>query len=69
MSDGSGRFSLAELSDAGTGRLILYELLDVVTSALVLGWPPDASPPLDLLSSPDVVAVGAVDGLPKCLDV
>ena len=69
MSDGARRLSLAELSDGGTGRLNLYELLDVVTSSLVLGLPPDASPPLDLLSSPDVVAVGTVDGSPKRLGV
>ena len=71
MSDGTGRLSLVELSDGGTGRLNLYELrvLDVVTSSLVLGLPPDASPPLDLLSSPDVVAVGTVDGSPKRLGI
>ena len=70
MSDGgTGRLLIAELSDGGTGRLNLYELLDVVTSSLVLGLPPDASPPLDLLSSPDVVSVGTVDGSPKRLGV
>ena len=68
MSDGTGRRLLLELlSDGGTGRLNLYELLDVVTSALVLGLPPDASPPLDLLLPPHDAEVCAADEFPKRL--
>ena len=71
MSDGTGRLLLAELSDVGTGRLNLHvcKPVDVVTSSLVLGLPPDASPPLDLLLPADDAAACAVDECLKRLDI